>query len=199
MSTCQFIILARPSTAGCTNIELPTSDKLSAVSIGGGLTAAQAIALSRRINGFMAALSISVYSSNALAFSGPSTGVAGTASTNFTVALTGQFNGTQTVTLADGTGSGGGMFTPSVGSSATSSVVVTPTAGTSNFTFTYNAATTGAFTLAFSNSLGLAENPTSLPYMASSASADSPYVPVGFTKTFSDDFTESEHHRHASS
>ena len=104
-----------------------------------------------------------------LTFTGPSSGGMGVASSNFTVTRSsGTFNGTQTVTIADG--SAGGTITPSVGSPGTGSVIVTPTSGTSSFTFTYNAASPAATkTLMFTNSAGLTESPSSLAYVASNA------------------------------
>lgn len=85
-----------------------------------------------------------------LTFSGPSNGVVSTPSAAFTVMLVGtSFNGSQTVTVADG--SKGGTFTPSVGSPGTSTVTVTPTNGSTSFTFTYTPAVTGNITLTLTN------------------------------------------------
>lgn len=83
--------------------------------------------------------------------SGPSSGVHGSPSTNFTVMLaTGAtFVGNQTITISDGGASG--TFTPSVGSPGTGSVTVTPTNGATSFTFTYTAASSGAKTLTTTN------------------------------------------------
>lgn len=82
---------------------------------------------------------------------GPSSGVHGSPSTNFTVAIASgaTFTGDQTITIADG--SAGGTITPSVGSPGTGSVTVTPTNGATSFTFTYTASTSGAKTLTITN------------------------------------------------
>jgi hypothetical protein len=102
-----------------------------------------------------------------LAVSGPGSGTVSVASTNFTVTLTGTtFSGTQTVTISDG--GAGGTITPSVGSSGTSSVTVTPLSGTS-FTFTYNAASTGNKTLTITNAQGWT-NPSAKTYYSASCS-----------------------------
>lgn len=73
----------------------------------------------------------------AIVLTGPVAGAGGAASGTFTVTLAAgaTFTGDQTITLSDS--SGGGTFTPSVGSPGVSSVTVTPTAGLSVFTFTY--------------------------------------------------------------
>jgi hypothetical protein len=88
-----------------------------------------------------------------IAASEPSSGLVSIASTNFTVMLSGAtFNGSQTVTINDGqAGANRGLFTPSVGGTATGSVTVTPAAAATGFTFTYTPATTGAITLTFTN------------------------------------------------
>lgn len=81
-----------------------------------------------------------------LSISGPASTLVGTDSTNFTVALTvGVFDGTQTVTVADG--SQGGTITPSIGSPGTSTTTVTPAEAATFFTFTYNPASAGVKTL----------------------------------------------------
>lgn len=88
------------------------------------------------------------------ATAGPLTGTHGVASSNFTVTLLGgngaTFSGSQSITISDG--GNGGTITPSVGSPGTSTCVVTPTSGTSSFTFTYTAAAAGTYTLAYTNS-----------------------------------------------
>ncbi len=103
--------------------------------------------------------------------SGPSSGNVGIASTNFTVTLLGTatFTGDETITLSDS--SGGGTFTPSVGSSGVSSVVVTPTNGSTSFTFTYTPASSGSKTLSFDAGQDVWTDPTSLTYTVVSAPA----------------------------
>jgi hypothetical protein len=99
--------------------------------------------------------------------SGPPAGLLSVTSTAFTVTLsTGTFSGTQTITIADG--SQGGTLTPSVGAPGTSTVIVTPTAGTSSFTFTYKPVVLGAITLTFTNAQGWI-NPNPLTYISTLA------------------------------
>jgi hypothetical protein len=91
--------------------------------------------------------------------SGPSSGIVGVASANFTVALTAAGSavmgaGTLTVTPSDG--GGGGTFTPAT---------VNLTAASPSATFTYTPASTGAKTISTTNNGGLT-NPRSLPYTA---------------------------------
>ena len=98
---------------------------------------------------------------------GPSAGVAGTPSSNFTITLQGgaKFTGAQTITISDG--GQGGTLTPSVGAPGVSSVTVTPLAASTSFTFTYTAVRNGSFTLAFSNGNGVGfTDPASLPFTA---------------------------------
>jgi hypothetical protein len=100
-----------------------------------------------------------------LTLSGPSSGTVAAPSTNFTVNLiNGTFNGSQTVTLSDG--SLGGTFTPSVGSPGTSTVTVTPAANAPNFTFTYAPAVVATVTLSVTNAQGWF-NPSSVNYASS--------------------------------
>ena len=95
--------------------------------------------------------------------SGPGSGLELNASTNFTVTIaSGTFNGSQTVTISDG--SQGGTITPSVGSSGISSVVVTPTNGSSSFTFTYTPAVAGTISLTFTGAGMTGSNPNSIIY-----------------------------------
>lgn len=86
---------------------------------------------------------IPIAAAHAISFSGPNAGFNGSASTPYTVVLATRatFTGDQTLTFDDG--SKGGTFTPSVGSPGTSTVTVTPTAGTNFFTFTYTPAASG--------------------------------------------------------
>jgi hypothetical protein len=105
-----------------------------------------------------------------LTFSGPASGNISVPSTNFTVTINaGTFNGSQTVTIADGLGGSGGTFAPSVGTCASpGTCTVTPTAASSSFTYTYTPAAGSAgttVTLTFTNSLSRPEIPTSLTYV----------------------------------
>lgn len=81
--------------------------------------------------------------------SGPSSGVNGTPSSNFTVTL--PYSATwagESVTMTSS--DSGAVLTPSVGSPGTGSVVVTPTSSASTYTFTITPSTTGAITITFS-------------------------------------------------
>lgn len=101
----------------------------------------------------------------AVTLSGPSGGVAGTASTNFTIGADGAITGTVTVTPSDG--GAGGTFSPA-------SVAIS--AGTPTATFTYTPASTGAKTISVTNDGGLT-NPSSVTYTATAA----PVVAVTLT------------------
>lgn len=108
-----------------------------------------------------------------ITLSGPTSGLSGSASTNFTVGVTpsgGTLTGTVTVTPSDS--SGGGTFTPTTVSLTTSG----PTA-----TFTYTPASTGAKTISITNN-GSLTNPSNITYTAS-ASATAPGAPTGVTAT----------------
>ena len=105
---------------------------------------------------------------------GPASGAISVPSTNFTVTLaTGTFNGSETITIADG--SEGGTLTPSVGSPGTSTVTVTPTNGTTSFTFTYTPVVNATVTLTFTNSASLV-NPPALSYAAGASCTQSANV-----------------------
>ncbi len=85
---------------------------------------------------------------------GPTTGAVGSASTPFTVLMTGTISGTVIVTPS--AGGGGGTFTPTTVNMTT----VAPSA-----TFTYTPASGGAKTISVTNNRGLT-NPGSLTYTA---------------------------------
>lgn len=116
---------------------------------------------------------------------GPSTGVAGAASSPFTIALRGgatfmiDSNLTtcsDTITLNDG--GDGGTFTPSIGSSGVGPLVVRPCSGTPNsFTFTYKPASPGVKTLTATAGAQGWVNPAGASYTASAAPS-SPGGPV---------------------
>lgn len=84
----------------------------------------------------------------AITLSGPSTGIAGTASSNFTVGANSTITGTVTVTPSDA--SGGGTFSPSS---------VNISSGTPTATFTYTPASTGAKAISVTNN-GSLTNPS---------------------------------------
>jgi hypothetical protein len=102
---------------------------------------------------------------NAITMTGPTTGTAGVASSNFTVALSpvgSNLSGTNTITPSDG--GAGGTFTPtSVGL----------TQGSPSATFTYTAASAGAKTISVTNSSGLT-NPSPITYTASASDTTAP-------------------------
>lgn len=95
----------------------------------------------------------------AVTLSGPSGGVNGTASTNFTVGANGAITGSLVVTPS--AGGGGGTFSPTS---------VTLTSGSPTATFTYTPASTGAKTISVTNGGGLA-NPSAITYTVSAAAA----------------------------
>lgn len=102
---------------------------------------------------------------------GPSTGTAGSASTDFTVALPALFTFAcdsdsvcrQTLTLSDG--GQGGTFTPSIGSPGVSPINVTPISGNS-FTFTYTAASSGAKTITVTTAIPAWTAPSGITFTA---------------------------------
>lgn len=106
----------------------------------------------------------------AVTMSGPSGGVTGVASTNFTVGANGVISGTVTVTPSSG--SGGGTFTPTS---------VNISSGTPTATFTYTPASVGAKTISVTNSGGLT-NPSNITYTATAA----PSVPTVTTDALRD-------------
>jgi hypothetical protein len=108
---------------------------------------------------------LSYASNTTYTFSGPATGSTGTPSTNFTVTLAaGSFNGTESITVADG--GQGGTFAPSTGTCASAGTcTVTPVSG-SGFTFTYTTSLATAITLTPTNNVGWS-NPAALTYTAS--------------------------------
>lgn len=89
-----------------------------------------------------------------LSMTGPSSGLVGVASSNFTVTATGTITGTLTVTPSDG--GGGGSFSPTT---------LALTSGTPSGTFTYTPASAGAKTISLSNNGG-ANNPAPITYTA---------------------------------
>jgi len=94
--------------------------------------------------------SIMAAAAPALTLSGcPSGGIVRVASTSCTVNIGTSFDGSHSVTIADG--SQGGTITPGVGSPGTGSVTVTPTNGATSFTFAYTPAAVGSLSLSFTN------------------------------------------------
>lgn len=99
---------------------------------------------------------------------GPSSGLSGIASSNFTVQLasgatfTGVTTTTDTITLNDG--GAGGTFTTSLGTSGLGPLTSTPTAATSSFTFTYTPSSNGTKTITLTNGQMCWTNPSSLTY-----------------------------------
>jgi hypothetical protein len=95
----------------------------------------------------------------ALTMTGPSTGVVGSPSTNFTVGANGTISSSHVVTPSDG--GGGGTFTPTS---------VTISSGTPTQTFTYTPASSGAKTISATDAGGYTA-PSSLTYTVSAALA----------------------------
>lgn len=98
---------------------------------------------------------------NAIALSGPSSGIVNVASTNFTVGITGPVGADIVVTPSS---SGAGAFTPTT---------VTLTAVSPTATFTYTPTTTGARTISVTNNQGLT-NPASITFTATATSTTNP-------------------------
>jgi hypothetical protein len=99
-----------------------------------------------------ATLTVTAGGATAVTLSGPSTGVVGAASTNFTVGANATISGTITVTPSDS--GGGGTFTPTS---------VNISSGSPTATFTYTPASTGVKTISVTNSGGLT-NPSTIAY-----------------------------------
>lgn len=104
-----------------------------------------------------ASFTTSASGATAVTMTGPTTGTAGTPSTNFTVGANGAITGTVTVTPADG--GAGGTFTPA-------SVAIS--SGTTTATFTYTASSAGVKTISATNDGGLT-NPANITYTAAAA------------------------------
>lgn len=95
----------------------------------------------------------------AVTMTGPTSGVSGAASTNFTIGANGSITGTVVVTPSDA--GGGGSFTPTT---------VSISSGAPTGTFTYTPGSVGAKTISVTNSGSLA-NPSNITYTASSSAA----------------------------
>lgn len=109
----------------------------------------------------------------AVTLSGPSSGVVGVASANFTVGANGAITGTVVVTPSDG--GGGGTFTPTT---------VSINTGSPTGTFTYTPGSTGAKTISVTNNGGLS-NPSNITYTSNPA-ATVPGAPTIGTATAGD-------------
>jgi hypothetical protein len=93
---------------------------------------------------------------SAVTLTGPTSGLNGAASTNFTVGGNGTFSTSTIVTPSDG--GQGGTFTPTT---------VTLSSGTPTATFTYTPASNGTKTISVTNDAGLT-NPSSISYVVTS-------------------------------
>ena len=102
----------------------------------------------------------------AISLSGPSSGVNGVASTNFTVGANGAITGSVVVTPS--AGAGGGSFSPTS---------VTLTSGSPTGTFTYTPASVGTKSIAVTNNGGLT-NPAAITYTVSAAPATQIVLPL---------------------
>ena len=100
-----------------------------------------------------------VSTATAITTTGPTSGVSGAASTNFTVAANGVITGTVRVTPNDA--SGGGTFTPTF---------VDISSATPSLTFTYTPASAGSKTIGSTNN-GSLTNPATITYVASASAA----------------------------
>lgn len=102
----------------------------------------------------------------AISLTGPSSGVNGVASTNFTVGANGAITGSVVVTPS--AGAGGGSFSPTS---------VTLTSGSPTGTFTYTPASVGSKSIAVTNNGGLT-NPAAVTYTVSAAPATQIVLPL---------------------
>jgi hypothetical protein len=109
----------------------------------------------------------------AVAMSGPTGGVVSTASSNFTISISGVITGTVRCTPSDG--GAGGTFTP---------IFKDLTTGIASGTFTYTPSSTGAKTISLTNNGGLS-NPANITYTVTAA-ATVPGAPTIGTATAGD-------------
>lgn len=151
-------------TAGTYNITPTVTDSSTAgTNPSGGGSPPQTVALAAFV------LTIGTGgAATAVTMSGPSSGLVGLASTNFTIGANGVIAGTVTVTPND-SGAGGSFAPTSVNISSAS-----PTA-----TFTYTPVSTGAKLVSVTNNGGLA-NPTPITYTANASGSFSLAIGPGF-------------------
>lgn len=140
-----ILVAAALGTAGSYTITLQRTD---ASTVPGAQTVTKTVGLT--ISGSGAATAVTL--------SGPSSGTAGSASTNFTVGANGTITGTVVVTPSDS--AGGGTFTPTS---------VSISSGSPTGTFTYTAASAGVKSISVTNGGGLS-NPSAVSYTASAPS-----------------------------
>lgn len=140
-----ILVAATLGTAGSYTITLQRTD---ASTVPGAQTVTKTVGLT--ISGSGAATAVTL--------SGPSSGTAGSASTNFTVGANGTITGTVVVTPSDS--AGGGTFTPTS---------VSISSGSPTGTFTYTAASAGVKSISVTNGGGLS-NPSAVSYTASAPS-----------------------------
>lgn len=107
-----------------------------------------------------ASLTVNAAAATGYSMTGPSSGVVGAASSNFTVTLTPSGGTASATTITPSSGGGGGTFTPSTVSLST---------GTPSATFTYTPASAGVKTISVTNS-GSLSNPGNISFTASASS-----------------------------
>lgn len=107
-----------------------------------------------------ASLTVNAAVATGASMSGPSSGVVGAASSNFTLTLIPAGGTSAGVTYTPSSGGGGGTFTPSS---------VTLSTGTPSGTFTYTPASAGVKTISVTNGGGLT-NPSNISFTASATS-----------------------------
>jgi hypothetical protein len=132
------VVSGTPTTAGSSTVTFTVTDAASATVSTGSVS-----------------FTISTAPATAVTLSGPSGGIVGAASTNFTAGANGAITGTVTVTPSDG--GGGGTFSPT-------SVAIS--SGTPTATFVYTPGSAGAKSITVTNS-GSLTNPGALTYTAS--------------------------------
>jgi hypothetical protein len=154
-SSTGILVVATAGTVGTYNITLQRAD---------GSTAGSAIP--QTVTKTVDLVITTGGAASALLLGGPSAGIVGIASTNFTVSANGTISGTVSVSPTDS--GGGGAFTPSS---------VNISSGSPTATFTYTPGTAGTKSITVTNGGGLS-NPAAISYVATAA--------TGGTLTISD-------------
>lgn len=158
-------VVVTPNDGGAGGTFVPTSVSISSGSPTGNFAYTAATSGAKTIsltnNGGLTNPASRTYTgasaATAVTLSGPTSGIAGSPSSNFTVGANGAISGTVVVTPSDG--GAGGAFSPTSASISSGS----PTG-----TFSYTAASSGAKTISVTNNASLT-NPSSITYTASAA------------------------------
>ncbi len=180
-------VVVTPSDGGAGGTFTPTTVSISSGTPTGTFTYTPASAGAKTIsvtnNGSLSNPSNITYTvsspATAVTLTGPTSGLAGSASSNFNVGANGVITGTVVVTPSDG--GAGGTFSPTT---------VSISSGTPTGAFTYTAASAGAKTISVTNNGGLS-NPSNITYTASSATGVISMIgpSAGYTGTASELYT----------